>query len=125
VGSVQRNEYYDTATSTMRRDEKQRMETTYQFNALAKQNPLNPNLMTAYDVVKLASDILVSTETIELCACQNVGVIRITDIRTPSNLDDNEEHEQEPSFDFTITYETIRTKSVQTIDRTNLTIKRV
>jgi len=79
-------------------------ETTFQISGLSTQNPANTTQLTASDIVNYASYVMQSLATITALEAQNVGILRILDIRNPYFSDDRVRYEASPSFDFTLTH---------------------
>lgn len=87
--------------------ETQILETMFQLDALATQDPNAPNQYTASDIVKLMSYIMQSDETLRQLRAAGVGIERITDVRNPQLVDDRDRFEASPSFDFVLTHKLI------------------
>lgn len=77
---------------------------TYQVNALAQQDPSDIASLTASDYVEAAAHILQTEATRQTLLQSNIGITRIRDIRIQYFVNDKDRHEQEPSFDFTLSY---------------------
>lgn len=104
-GHVHRKDEWDDEEEVERHTETQWYETTFQASALAIQDPANVNSLTAADILNTAAAILQSDSTIQALGSQNVGILRIMDIRNPYFTDDRDRFEASPSFDFTLTHE--------------------
>lgn len=102
--------------------ETQIIETTFQISALATQDPSNIVQYTAADIVLLLSYIMQSSSTIETLRAQDVGILRVMDIRNPKFLDDRDRFEASPSFDFTVTHKLIVTSEIPVLESENLVI---
>ena len=85
--------------------EDQWYETTFQISALVTQDPTNLSLPTASDVANYVKMYLASRATRSVLMQQNVGMLRVTQIRDPAFQDDRERFEYHPNFDITLTYE--------------------
>ena len=99
---------WDTINSIMVHTELQYYETTFQISALVLQSPKNPSQYTASDLVNEVAAILQSDNTIQTLEAQSVGILRVTDVRNPYFMDDRDNFEASPSFDFTLTHQQIR-----------------
>jgi hypothetical protein len=121
-GYTGRCDYWDKTTSQMVHVETQQYETTFQLSALATQNPKTPMQYTASDILNLCASILQSSVAIQTFEAQGVGIERITDIRNPYFLDDREQNEACPSFDFTVCHKQIIRSSSPIIQSTELQI---
>jgi hypothetical protein len=79
-------------------------ETTFQISALVIQNPSDLTLPTASDVVNYVK-MFIATPTIrQIFMAQNVGLLRVTQVRNPYFEDDRHRMEAHPSFDIVLTY---------------------
>lgn len=103
----------------------QRYETSFRMSALVRQNPENTNAYTASDLVNEASLILGDQDTIEQLAQVDVGILRVMSAENPYFLDDRDQHEASPFFDFTLTHARTRITSVSVIESINPGIYRV
>ena len=77
---------------------------TFQMDGLATQNPADINSLTASDIVEAAADVLQSQAFREALLVDCIGIQRITTIRENYFTNDRERYEQNPSFDFVLTY---------------------
>lgn len=107
IGSPLRTNIWDESRSAMVHTEEQQYETTFQISSLVKQNPATPTQMTASDVVNLIAYILQSEATITFLLANNIGILRIMDVRNPYFKDDFQRNEASPSFDFILTHKQI------------------
>jgi hypothetical protein len=94
--------------SQMTHTEVQYMETTFQVSALVLQYPITPNQYTASDLVYEVSSIMQSDNTRDILNKSGIGILRVTDLLNPYFLDDRDQFEASPSFDFVLTYENTR-----------------
>ena len=102
--------------------ETQQYETTFQLSVLATQNPATPNQYTASDICNLCAAILQSSVSVASLQAQGVGIERITDVRNPSFLDDREQFEYSPNFDFVLTHKQIITSTTPILQSEELAI---
>lgn len=113
---------FDTTESTWRTP-------TFQVSALALRDPEAPSLLTASDICEAAADIMQSKSTRQALLAQNIGITRITDMRMTYFVNDKDQHEAEPSFDFTLSYvnvvSTAKTPAVTSLDDASINVKRV
>lgn len=77
---------------------------SYQVSGLAQQNPGAPDAPTASDIVEAAADVMQTPATRQTLLQSGIGILRIRDIRMLYFVNDKDRHEQEPSFDFTLSY---------------------
>jgi len=107
VGFPRVSDAWDEQNSRMVHTELQKYETTFQFSALATQDPKAPRQYTASDVLNLAAYTLQSSAAIAAFEARGVGVLRVTDVRNPNFLDDRQRFEASPSFDATFTHDRV------------------
>lgn len=119
------SESMTTAPSSMVHTETQNYETTFQLSALATQNPATPSQYTASDLVNLCAYILQSNTAIATFEAQNVGILRVTEVRNPYFMDDRDQWEASPSFDFTLTHQQAITTSTPIVSDFTLDMYRV
>lgn len=84
--------------------ESQYYETSFRVSALVLQNPSDITAPTASDLVNDAASIMQSDSTRDILNKSGVGILRITDVLNPYFVDDRDNFEAAPSFDFTLTY---------------------
>lgn len=102
--------------------ETQQYETTFQLSVLATQNPQTPSQYTASDICNLCASILQSSVSVASLQAQSVGIERITDVRNPYFLDDREQFEASPSFDFCLTHKQILSSTTPILESEELAI---
>ena len=88
--------------------ESQYMESTWQISALVTQYPITPNQYTASDLVQEVAAIMQSDNARAILNNSGVGILRVTDISNPYFVDDRDQFEASPSFDFVLTYQDFR-----------------
>ena len=96
-----------TSASAESQQQLQQYESTFQISGLSTQDPTNPNQLTASDICNYAASIMQSRTTVATLEAQDVGVLKITNIRNPYFSDDRQRYEANPSFDFTLTHKQI------------------
>lgn len=124
-GFTHRSDCWDSTAKLMVHTETQQYETTFQMSALATQNPMTPTQYTASDILNLCAAILQSSATIQTFESRGVGIERVTDVRNPYFLDDREQNEACPSFDFVVTHKQILTATTPIITSTIINIDEV
>ena len=91
--------------------ETQIYETTIQVSTLAKPPPvtgaLDVNEPTAADLANQAAAVMQSDATIVALRTLGIGILRITDVRTPHFRNDRDQFEAAPNFDFVLTHKQI------------------
>ena len=93
-----------TTIAGMGYTESQQYLTTFQFSALATQDPSNVNSLTASDILNYARAVMQSLSFVTAIEAQGVGVLRIGSVRNPAFTDDRDRFEYEPSLDVVFTH---------------------
>ena len=96
--------YLVNGDGTISTTEYQQIETLFQWSALAIQDPANVNQQTAADILMALSAMMQGQKFIQIIEAQNVGILKITQIRNPNFVDDKGRNEYNPTFDFTLTH---------------------
>lgn len=122
LGSPYRVDVWDEVNSVMHHTEEQWYETTFQISALSTQDPSDTSQMTASDLLNMIAYIMQSTTTIEAFQAENVGLLRVTDVRNPYFVDDRDRHEANPSFDYVLTHKQIVTNDTNVLQSTEFSI---
>lgn len=100
----------------MSHHETQYMEITFQVMALVLQFPITPNQYTASDLINEVASIMQSDKTRDILNNNGIGILRVTDISNPYFVDDRDQFEASPSFDFTLTYQDDRVSEIAIVD---------
>jgi hypothetical protein len=124
VGSLERQSYWDSDLNEMVYTEAQQKETMFQVNTIVKQDPSNLTI-TAKDLCTKVQMILESRKVLDILSSNDMGLLRITDIRNTPFEDDDENYSYNPSFDFVITHKEKITSDVPIIDTFNYDIRRI
>ena len=103
--------YDKWVTDHMEHHEVQYMEITFQVSSLVLQYPITPNQYTASDLVNEVASIMQSDNTREILNNNGIGILRVTDISNPYFVDDRDQFEASPFFEFTLTYKDDRLSS--------------
>ncbi len=77
---------------------------SFQISGLSVQDPSNISMLTASDIVETAADILQFPSTRQTLSSSDIGIFRIKNVREVYFSDDRDRYEQEPSFDFELSY---------------------
>lgn len=107
-GYLGRKDKWSSMSSEMEHAESQYYESTWQVSALVLQSPATPNQYTASDLVNEVASIMQSDQTRDILNQSGIGILRVRDVSNPYFVDDRDNFEASPSFDFTLTYENIR-----------------
>lgn len=124
-GFLRRDDQWDSLTSTMVHTEIQQYETTFQVSTLVLQKPSNPYLYTASDLANEVAAIMQSDNTRAVLLAAGVGILRVTDVINPYFVDDRDQFEASPSFDFTLTHKQTRVTTQPVINLVEFDINRV
>ncbi len=103
-GYPQRKSLWDQDAKAFIHTESVLIETTFQVNALAPQNPDQPYLLTASDLLNLVAILLQSDATRQTLQAHEIGIYRVRDLRQIYFVDDRDQFSASPSFDFTLTH---------------------
>ncbi len=103
-GYPQRRSIWDQDAKAFIHLESVLIETTFQLNALAPQNPDQPYLPTASDLLNLVAIILQSDATRRTLQAHEIGIYRVQNLRQIYFVDDRDQFAASPSFDFTLTH---------------------
>lgn len=107
-GYLGRSNRWDSIGSEMDHTESQFYESTWRIQSMVLQNPATPNQYTASDLADEVASIMQSDSTLDILNSNGIGILRITDIVNPYFMDDRDNYEAIPSFDFTLIYENER-----------------
>lgn len=107
-GYVGRSDRWNSIDSDMDHTESQFYESTWRIQCMVTQNPTTPNQYTASDLADEVASIMQSSSTLDILNSSGIGILRITDIVNPYFMDDRDNYEAMPSFDFTLVYENER-----------------
>lgn len=115
----------DPQTLLMTTKETQLIASSFQIGALCPDDPAQINQRTAKDLTVLARMVVQSQPFIRAMHRADVGVRRPTDVRNPQFVNDEDQFEYSPSFDFTVTHKQVIIQSTDSIDKIEVNIRRV
>lgn len=124
-GWQSRSGIYDADVGEVVYTETQRYETAYQMMSLAPSDPADLSLPTAKDLLSVARQIVASQLFVNALTENKVGLQRPTQIRTPFFVNDQQQFEASPSFDFTVSRERSIIQQVPAFESTELNQTRV
>lgn len=124
-GSPLRKEVWNTTTETFDHHEIQQYEDTYQLSAWIPQNPNNVTELTESDILNTVAGIMQSDAILTAFRAQDVGILRITEVRNPIITDDRDQFAAIPSFDVALTYKRTKISTVAPVVSTELNVSRV
>lgn len=124
-GWTKRVATFDINSDLTTHTETQVIETGFQVNAYAIQDPANTTQLTASDYLKSVAMILQNSAVIASLFAQTVGILRIDAIRNVKWTDDRVRYEDNPSFDFMVSHEDVDTtviNSAGNVGNANITV---
>lgn len=104
LGFLKRSNAWDEGQQVMVHTEKQDFETAFQLNAFALQNAADINSATASDLLRAAWFVLQGDAARAALKASNVGIYRIPNLAGVYSLNDMDNFEASPSFDFSVTH---------------------
>lgn len=125
IGTPLRSDKWDSVNSVMTHTETQIYETTFQLSVLATQDPANTSQYTASDITNLTAHIMQSDAALAAFRAQDIGVLRVMEVRNPYFSDDRGRFEASPSFDFILTHKQVIVTTTPIIQATELQILNV
>lgn len=111
-GHPEKKDVWNATAGTFDHTEIQQYESTYQFSAWVPQDPKDVTGLTESDILNTVSGIIQSDLILAAFRAQEVGILRVTDVRNPYIVDDRDRFEAVPSFDVILTH---KRTSVSTI----------
>lgn len=124
-GSPQRKPAWNVAAADFDHLEIQQYESTYQFSAWVPQDPKDVTGLTESDILNLVSGIMQSDTISAAFQAQEVGILRVTDIRNPYITDDRDQFEAVPSFDLILTHKRTRVTTLPAVVAFEANVSRV
>lgn len=124
-GSPLKSDIYDSVNSVFIHTETEAYESMFQTTVLATQDPNDIVSYTAIDIANLVTAILQSDAALKTLNAAGVKIYRVTDIRKPQFVDDRDQFEASPNFDFTVTHEQAIISQTPIINTLEFNIKRV
>jgi hypothetical protein len=125
VGHPQRKDVWNPTTEVFDHVESVWIESTFQFSALAPQDPANDAELTAADILKAAAFAVQSDKFLEDLRAAGVGVLRVQRVPTGYSVDDRGQFEAEPSFDVVFTHRDTVVDVVKAVNSREIVINRV
>lgn len=104
IGEQSRSYATDPQSLELRQTETQNLATTFQIGALIPDDPSDDAQQTAMDITILCRQIVKSQPFIRAMTAANAGVRDVTAIRNPQFVNEQDQFEYNPSFDFTVTH---------------------
>lgn len=99
--------------------------TSYQVGALIPDDPSDSNQKTAKDITVLARMVVQSQPFVIAMTKAGIGVRRPSEVRNPQFVNDQDQYEFQPSFDFTVTHKQVIIQLTDSIESVEFNIHRV
>ena len=115
----------DPQTLQLTTAETQIWATSYQVGALIPDDPADDAQLTAKDVTNILRQIVVSQPFIAALTAKNVGMRRPTPVRNPQFMNEQNQFEYNPSFDFTVTHKEVIIQLTDSIESVEFNLHRV
>jgi hypothetical protein len=112
---------FDEDTQTLKRTERQAIREGFQIMALNDTGIGVPPV----ELIIRARMLVASEGFREAIAVEGAGIERITEVRTPDMLNDQDHFEQSPSFDFTLTHTSAIIQQARYLERAEFNFTRV
>lgn len=125
VGHQGRSHVYNAGNGNFDVQEKNWRAVTIQLMSSVTQDITDENSLTAYDIADICSMILQSMKTIKELKIHGLSTEIIRDINQTFPLDDKDQFDLDPSFDFVLLYEQTLSSTVPKVDTFEVDIKRV
>lgn len=122
IGSPEQRQEWDKDRKQEFNTYRQQYETTFQITAWCAQNPSVTNSITAGDILNAAAKVLQCMPTVALLESKDVGILRIGDIRNLYIVDDREQFEATPSFDFVLTHKQTIVSATPYVTKTDVLV---
>lgn len=116
---------YNSGNNNFDVTEKYWLSVTFQLVSLVSQDITNENSITAYDVTDLCAAILQTRTTRKTLLDAGISIERIGQIPVSFSIDDRDEFDLDPTFDFVLLYEQTLSSTVSKVNTFETDIKRV
>lgn len=126
-GHPQKTYKLNQTTEVIDVTEKRVLDRTYQITALKKMDAEDMTLeeKTSEDMAEEAAAIMQSPNFVSALRLEGLRMLRITEVRTPNFVDQYDENDISPNFDFAVTYDKQLVSTVQPIVDYTANINRV
>ena len=125
VGHQGRKYNYNSGDGDFDELEKYWLAVTIQLMPLVSQDIEDENSITAYDVADLCAAILQTKATRKTLLESGISIEKIGQIPVSFSIDDKDEFDLDPTFDFILLYEQTLSSKVPKVDTFEVDIKRV
>ena len=106
-GWTGRKDVWNADTGSFDHAETQIYVSAFQMGATVLMDPKTPSQLSASDILQIVSAALSNQKTIETFNANDVGILRITDIRIMWFKNDRDNYQMSPSFDFYLTHKNV------------------
>ena len=125
IGHQGRKYVYNSINNNFDIQEKSWRGVTIQLLSSVSQNITDENSITAYDIADTCSMILQSIKAIKELKTHGLSTEIIRDLNQTFPLDDKDQFDLDPTFDFVLLYEQTLSSTVPKVDTFEIDIKRV
>lgn len=125
VGHQGRKHTYNPGNGNFDEVEKYWLAVTFQLMPLVSQDIEDENSITAYDVADLCAAILQTGAARKSLLDAGISIEKIGQIPVGFSIDDKDQFDLDPSFDFVLLYEQTLSSTVPKVDTFEVDIKRV
>jgi len=125
VGHQGRKYTYNPGNDNFDELEKYWLAVTFQLMPLVSQDITDENSITAYDVADLCAAILQTMKTRKALLDNGISIEKIGQILVGFSIDDKDQFDLDPTFDFVLLYEQTLSSTVPKVDTFEGDIKRV
>lgn len=126
IGQPNRKSVWNAGLSKFIDTDLQRMEITFQINALVKQVATTTTTQpTASDYLNTAAMLMQSSNFVNALKEAGIAILNIGEIRNPYFKNEKDQFEASPSFDFTLVYNRVLVRDGLAVEVINLNVNRV
>ena len=125
IGHQGRKHVYNSGNSNFDVQEKSWRGVTIQLMSLVSQDIDDEDSLTAYDIADTCSMILQSMSAIKELKTYGLSTEIVRDINQTFPLDDKDQFDLDPTFDFILLYEQTLSSTVPKVDTVEADIKRI
>ena len=103
-GWQKKKDVYNSDDDDFDTEESYILERVIQVSAMVYEDPSDLSKSTAFDIVDQIAGKLQTRPVRQSLLTSKIGILRITDIRTPYGKDESDRNVLTPNFDFTVNY---------------------
>jgi hypothetical protein len=124
-GSPKRGQVWNAGTGVFDATLSQACAATWQFQALAPQDPADEDQPSESDVLQQFRAIMQTDAALAAFRAQGIRIERIMDVRNPYFTDDRDRYEASPSFDVVLTFDRNLASTLPAVVAYDATVSRV